>query len=121
MWLLKAVNDLNASKILTKANCLDVAIYHTQQCAEKALKGYLALKKQRFLKTHDLAALVALCEKFEPRFSTLNVLAEKLTPFSTLFRYPEAELYPKKQTVLSAIRDAEKILHFVETQTKKKK
>ena len=118
-WLLKARNDLEAAKILYQANCLDVAIYHTQQCAEKALKGYLALQKQPIVKTHDLAALVAHCEKFEPVFSHINLLAEKLTPFSVAFRYPEAEIYPKKQVVLSAVRDAEKILLFVETRINK--
>jgi HEPN domain-containing protein len=39
-WLVKAKNDLKSSKKLIKGDdvVLDTAIYHTQQCAEKALK-----------------------------------------------------------------------------------
>lgn len=41
-WLFKANSDLESAKVLLKNNLLDTAIYHTQQSAEKALKGYLA-------------------------------------------------------------------------------
>ena len=119
-WLIKAKNDLQAAKILLEANCLDVAIYHTQQCAEKALKGYLAFQKHHIIKTHDLAALVAFCEKYNSKFSQINSLAEKLTPFSVAFRYPEeVDMYPQKQAVVQASHDAAKILRFVEAQIKK--
>lgn len=117
-WLLKAGNDLNAAQILYDADCLDVAIYHTQQCAEKALKSFLAMHKQPLIKTHDLVALVALCKQFNSKFSSISSIAEKLTPFGVAFRYPDFEIYPKKSVVLTAIRDAEKILLFVQQQIK---
>jgi hypothetical protein len=47
-------------------------------------------------------------------FSQISSLAQRLTPFGVIFRYPDVEIYPKKQTVLSAIHDADKILRFVE-------
>ncbi len=119
-WLLKADNDLNAAKILYQANCLDVAIYHTQQCAEKALKSFLALCKHQIVKTHDLVSLVALCKQFDPKFSRISSLAEKLTPFATIFRYPDLEFYPKKNVVLAATRNAEKIILFVKERMKEK-
>jgi HEPN domain-containing protein len=59
-WLLKAENDLTAAKVLYEAACYDVAIYHTQQCGEKALKGFLAFKMHPLIKIHDLVSLVAL-------------------------------------------------------------
>jgi len=42
-WLLKAENDLlSAKKLIAGDNpILDTAVYHTQQCAEKSLKGFL--------------------------------------------------------------------------------
>jgi HEPN domain-containing protein len=113
-WLLKANNDLEAAKVLCEANCLDVAIYHTQQAAEKALKGLLAAWKHLLVKTHNLVTLVALCKQFDPKIALLGSLAEKLTPFAVTFRYPDVGIYPKKQTVLDAIRDAEKIVRTVE-------
>ena len=41
-WLAKAASDLISSKKLSKDDddTLDTAVYHTQQCAEKALKAY---------------------------------------------------------------------------------
>jgi HEPN domain-containing protein len=118
-WLLKAENDLNAAKVLYEANYLDVAIYHTQQCAEKSLKGFLALCKHPLVKTHDLTSLVALSKQFDPKFSKIGSAAEKLTPFGIAFRYPEFEIYPKKNVVLQAIQDAEEILKFVKDRVEK--
>jgi HEPN domain-containing protein len=37
-WLLKAKRDLDTAKALLEKSYFDTAIYHTQQCAEKALK-----------------------------------------------------------------------------------
>jgi HEPN domain-containing protein len=44
-WLIKAIHDLAVSKKLKtdKEQYLDVAIYHCQQAAEKAIKGFLVL------------------------------------------------------------------------------
>lgn len=115
-WLIKAENDPNAAKVLCKANYLDVAIYHTQQCAEKALKGFLVWKKHSLVKTHDLVALVAMCKKYNLEFAAISTLAEKLTPFGFIFRYPDVETYQTKQVVLTAISEAGKILRFIENQ-----
>lgn len=112
-WLIKAENDLNAAKLLYEAVYLDVAIYHTQQCAEKSLKAFLARQKHPIVKSHDLVALVALSKEYDPKFSRISTQAEKLTPFGIIFRYPDVEIYPKKSVVLTAIRDAEKIFCFV--------
>ena len=47
-WLYKANNDLKSALKLLEGDdpIMDTAIYHTQQCAEKALKGYLAFKRE---------------------------------------------------------------------------
>lgn len=62
-WLYKAENDLKSARKLIENEpvLLDTAIYHTQQCAEKALKAYLAFKQQPVQRTHDVALLVELC------------------------------------------------------------
>ena len=36
----------------------DVAVYHCQQAAEKALKAYLVFYDQRVAKTHDVGLLL---------------------------------------------------------------
>ncbi len=49
-WLLTAKADLeSAEKLAEPPNpILETAVYHCQQSAEKAIKGFLTLKAQRF-------------------------------------------------------------------------
>ena len=53
-WILKAKSDLHLAEKGIKDDdlTLDTAIYHTQQCAEKALKGFLACYEYPLSKTH---------------------------------------------------------------------
>ena len=97
---------------------LDVATFHTQQCAEKALKGFLVYKNKRFPKVHDLELLVKLWVKFNCEFQQLFEYAKNLTPYCVEFRYPhdiefQHELVPTKQEVEQAIIQAETILNFI--------
>ncbi len=71
-WLTKAQHDLaSAHKLSTDPDpYLDTAIYHCQQAAEKAIKGFLVFHDQRFEKTHDIEALIALAIPFETQFSS---------------------------------------------------
>ncbi|MGH8604009.1 MAG: HEPN domain-containing protein [Gammaproteobacteria bacterium] len=62
---------------------LDVAIYHCQQAAEKALKALLVFHDQRFQKTHDLRVLVELARPFDATIDQCLGLAERLTPYAT--------------------------------------
>ena len=65
-WLFKAERDLLSAQKLFESRLLDTAAYHTQQCAEKALKGFRAFKLQPIEKTHDLDRLVSLCKTLDP-------------------------------------------------------
>jgi HEPN domain-containing protein len=54
-WLARAADDLEAAERLLKAPALfGAAVFHCQQAAEKALKGFLAWHDTPFRKTHDL-------------------------------------------------------------------
>lgn len=113
-WLAKAESDIRASeKLATDELVWDVAIYHTQQCAEKALKSFLAWSKSPLEKTHNLVKLLELCINIDAEFIKLRDEAEVLTPFLTAFRYPDTELYPEQQVLDDAIVKAKKILEFV--------
>ena len=54
-WLIKARNDLiTARKIgALPDGPLDTAIYHCQQAAEKAVKGFLAFHDHRLERSHE--------------------------------------------------------------------
>ena len=46
-WLTKAQHDLASARVLAESTppLLDTAIYHCQQAAEKAIKGYLVYQE----------------------------------------------------------------------------
>ena len=118
-WLYKANNDLKSALKLLDGDdpIMDTAIYHTQQCAEKALKGYLAFKSQPLKKTHDIELLVEVCSEIDSEFDKLYIYSENLTPYATAFRYPDIYLEPDYDEVYEAIDMAKKILNFVEEKT----
>ena len=71
-WLKKASGDLKAAKLLLKEDdILDVAVYLSHQCAEKALKTYLVFSHSSLLKTHDLLKLLETCAQQDRSFSSL--------------------------------------------------
>lgn len=114
-WLKKAKNDLVSSKKLIKGDdsVLDTSIYHTQQCAEKALKGFLSFKQYPLEKTHDIDYLIECCMECDIEFETILDYGDILNPYSTLFRYPGPVLDPEIEDVREAIKMAEKIFNFV--------
>jgi len=114
-WLFKAGNDLDSAEILMNVSkpLYDIAIYHTQQCAEKALKSYLAFKEQEIDKIHNLIVLNNLCSQFDAEFLSIRDDALFLNPYSTLYRYPEGDLMPSKDEVEKAVDTALKIFEFV--------
>ena len=115
-WLYKAKNDLKSALKLLEGDdpIMDTAIYHTQQCAEKALKGYLAFKREPLKKTHDIELLVEICSAMDDEFEKLYDYSENLTPYATAFRYPDIYLEPDYDEVYEAIGMAREILRFVE-------
>jgi HEPN domain-containing protein len=66
-WLVKAWHDLAAAGKLAGGPdvYLDVAIYHCQRAAEKALKAFVVFHDERFQKTYDLRVLVELARPFD--------------------------------------------------------
>ena len=89
-WLIKARNDLDTARQISglPEGHLDNAIYHCQQAAEKAVKGYLAFRDHRLERTHDVDRLVALASGYERGFEALQDAAVTLTPYATAYRYP---------------------------------
>lgn len=120
LWLEKALRDLKSAKMLFQSDqpILDTAIYHTQQCAEKALKAYLAFAGQSIVRTHDLTALNDLCARLDSNFDKLYDEIEFLNPYSTMFRYPGDIIEPELIEVEEAINNAEKVLDFVNKKVK---
>ena len=117
-WLIKARHDLaTARKLAADPDpYLDTAIYHCQQTAEKAVKGFLVFHGQRFEKTHHIPLLVSLATPFAPEFSAWLEAAERLTPYAAAFRYPGEILEPDRAEFEMALEAAEGLYKFVLSQ-----
>jgi HEPN domain-containing protein len=114
-WLTKAQQDLAvAHKLSSEPDpYLGAAIFCCQQAAEKAVKGFLVFYNQRFEKTHDIEALIAVAIPFEPNFSTWREIGARLTPYVAKFRYPGETMQPEPEEFQQALADAEGLYTFV--------
>ena len=114
-WLYKAEHDLESACILFESNrpVLDMAIYHTQQCAEKALKGFLVWNDREVDKTHYLPALLDQCKNLDGSFDCLMEATFHLNPYSSLYRYPHASDGPSRPETGNAISLATQVLNIV--------
>jgi HEPN domain-containing protein len=67
------------------------ALYHAQQAAEKALKGFLVWSGVAYPLTHDVRKLLRECEEIDPSLVAVISPAAGLTQFAVRFRYPGEE------------------------------
>lgn len=94
-WLVKAKEDLMAAETLLdapdwKIDFLLISIgFHSQQCIEKCLKGYLIYIETDFKKSHDIKYLLSLVDKKSDSFDYLNEYAKLLNEFAVNGRYPD--------------------------------
>jgi HEPN domain-containing protein len=113
-WLRYALNDL-----IVANHCFndlypkqtEIASYHCQQCAEKALKAFLICKNIEPPKTHDLKLLCKMCRDIDSAFSGITGPCARLTPYGVTARYPD-ELSPDETMVKLAIDEARQVYDF---------
>lgn len=115
-WLKFAANDLRAAEKLAHDDdpVIGPAMFLTQQCAEKALKAFLAHHNEPIRRIHDLVALVNLCKQFDKQFELIESDAADLNPYLCKTRYPDdCLLMPDLTTLKMSIQQAHAILNFV--------
>jgi HEPN domain-containing protein len=114
-WLIKAQHDLATAHRLgdDASPILDTAIYHCQQAAEKAVKGFLAFHDHAVVKTHDVRFLVNQALALEPLFDEWLEAAECVTPYATAYRYPDEVLEPDAEEFEAAKAAAIGLVAFV--------
>lgn len=86
-WLRKAQRDLAVAQKIG-SDFPDIAIYHCQQGAEKALKSYLVLHDQDPGNTHNINTLIQEASAFKPELKTELKEAGFLTQYNQTYRYP---------------------------------
>lgn len=116
-WLAKSRRDLIMAERATAGEqpLLDMAAFHWQQAAEKALKGYLTWRNLPFRRTHDLVELLKQCEATDDGFAQLRMAADHLSPYAVAFRYPGAKAEPTAADAVHAQRLARETVDFVLT------
>lgn len=89
-WLKKALRDLQAARHSLTASppFYEDAVFHCQQAAEKALKGFLMWHNVPFRKTHSLEELGEQCLDLDPSLKEVVDRAVPLTEYAWRFRYP---------------------------------
>jgi HEPN domain-containing protein len=114
-WLTKASHDLQAARLLADASkpFLDMACYHCQQAAEKALKGFLVYHDSRTAKTHAIEGLIKQAAPFDDRLNVWLGAAPALTSFGIAFRYPGRAAVLEPAEFERGFRDAEAIYEHV--------
>ncbi|MCQ6535991.1 HEPN domain-containing protein (plasmid) [Bacillus mycoides] len=112
-WLFIAKSDLDSARYLTHMKPFPTAIicYHSQQCVEKLLKGFLALNGRPVPKTHNLLMLHKFCRRLNEEFSLILEQCVQLNGYATEIRYPYFEALTV-QDGLMAIQHAQKVMSF---------
>ncbi len=92
-WLRLATRDLRVAELALRDTppLVGEALYHAQQAAEKALKGFLVWHGVKYPLTHDIGRLLDICAPLDHTLDPALLAAVDLTQFAVRFRYPGEE------------------------------
>jgi len=114
-WLAKARNDLlSADNNLRAAEVpYDAVCFHSQQAAEKLLKGFLVAHSRAFPLTHDLVVILEIILPLAPEAECLRRPLAVLTPYAVDIRYPDDSFIPSRVDAQEARVAAETVLKWL--------
>jgi HEPN domain-containing protein len=89
-WFIKAAHDIRMAELALRDDpaMTDQAVYHAQQAAEKAMKGFLTWNERIFRKTHNLVELGEACADLLPQIEPRLRRAAGLSDYAWQYRYP---------------------------------
>ena len=114
-WLRKAEEDLKSAAHLfgVAPPLLGTVLFHCQQAAEKALKGFLAWHDVPFAKTHDIKDLGVACLALDTTLTDNVAGASSLTDYAWKFRYPGGDPLPSPEATKETIEIARELFQAV--------
>ena len=113
-WLERARRDLRAASLLIAGQMYAEALFHCQQAAEKALKGFLTFHQRPFQKTHDLSEVGPECVAIDGSLRSVYDQIKALTEYAWRFRYPGAPYEPDAAEAADGLQKAEMAVHEIE-------
>jgi len=113
-WFAFAKDDIESAEILIRENKYNIACFHAQQAAEKALKGFLINNNIMLPRTHNLVELINMCSNINYSFIKYIQKMAILNQFYIATRYPDAVLGigPDKDTAVKSIKFAKEIFDY---------
>lgn len=83
-WFARVAKDLRSAEVglSVEPPMLEDVLFHCQQAAEKALKGFLTFHDRPFAKTHDLRDLGKQCSEVDPTLEQLLIETARLTKYA---------------------------------------
>lgn len=114
-WLLRASEDLRAGRhdLTAVPPLLNDVAFHAQQCAEKAMKAFLAHHEVPFRKTHNLTELGHHVVTRDSGLTDLMRRASLMTEFAWRFRYPGEHESASWDDATSALGVAAEVLEAI--------
>ena len=114
-WLQKASEDLRAGTFELSADppLLSDIVFHAQQAAEKAMKGFLAWHARPFGKTHNLVEIGRACAAIVPDLEHVLRQAAPLTEYAWRFRYPGEPDGPSMEEATQALATARQVFEAI--------
>ena len=110
LWLRKAEEDFSLAAHLVAEGCSYPAAiaFHSQQAAEKLLKGLLTMHQVNFPKTHNLGEPLDLVATIDTALAVTLREITALNPYGVEYRYPGHFPELAQGDAESALRLAEK-------------
>jgi HEPN domain-containing protein len=114
-WLRKAAHDLRAAghSLTASPPLLDDAVFHSQQAAEKTLKGFLMWNNIPFRKTHSLEEIGEQCLDLDSTLQDFVDRAVPLTEYAWKFRYPGEPQEPSLEEAEEALVIAKELYETI--------
>ena len=114
-WLVKAAQDLRRVEILLAAEPPDLegALFHSQQAAEKAIKGFLTWQDVPFRRVHELDEIGKQSVGVDSSLADLMSRADALTKYAWRFRYPGAPYEPALDEAWTALHLSREVLSAI--------
>jgi HEPN domain-containing protein len=100
-WLRLAARDIRLAELAPgdAPPLAGEALYHAQQAAEKALKGFLVHNGVVYPLTHDVRKLLEICEATDRDMAVGLIPAAGLTQFAIRFRYPGEDQPTREEAI----------------------